>query len=74
MDRTKNRPVPSGRMSVNVAVELHFTIIGLTLLYMINPKTAMFGAISIFLYTRVYTPLKLSLSVLWVLFQAIPLC
>ena len=25
---------------------------------MINPKTAMFGAISIFLYTCVYTPLK----------------
>jgi protoheme IX farnesyltransferase len=25
---------------------------------MINPKTAMFGAISIFLYTSVYTPLK----------------
>jgi protoheme IX farnesyltransferase len=23
---------------------------------MINPKTAMFGAISIFLYTSVYTP------------------
>jgi 4-hydroxybenzoate polyprenyltransferase len=34
------------------------TIIGITLLYMINPKTAMFGAISIFLYTSVYTPLK----------------
>jgi protoheme IX farnesyltransferase len=32
------------------------TIIGITLLYMI--KTAMFGAISIFLYTSVYTPLK----------------
>jgi len=27
-------------------------------LYMINPKTAMFGAVSIFLYTSVYTPLK----------------
>jgi protoheme IX farnesyltransferase len=34
------------------------TIVGITLLYMINPKTAMFGAISIFLYTSVYTPLK----------------
>jgi protoheme IX farnesyltransferase len=40
---------------------------------MINPKTAMFGAISIFLYTSVYTPLKRSsLSVLWVLFRTIP--
>jgi len=34
------------------------TIIGLALLYMINPKSAIFGAISIFLYTSVYTLLK----------------
>ncbi|OYX85503.1 MAG: protoheme IX farnesyltransferase [Flavobacteriales bacterium 32-34-25] len=60
MDRTKNRPVPSGRMSPNVAliVASLLALIGLALLYMINPKTAMFGAISIFLYTSVYTPLK----------------
>ncbi|WP_310380513.1 heme o synthase [Flavobacterium sp.] len=60
MDRTKNRPVPAGRMSPNVALFIAsvLTIIGITLLYMINPKTAMFGAISIFLYTSVYTPLK----------------
>ncbi|MEN9909017.1 MAG: hypothetical protein RLZZ540_2166 [Bacteroidota bacterium] len=67
MDRTKNRPVPSGRMSSNMALVVAslLTIIGLSLLYMINPKTAMFGAISIFLYTSVYTPLKIltSLSV-----------
>lgn len=60
MDRTKNRPVPSGRMSTVVAltIAILLTIIGLVLLYLINPKTAMFGAISIFLYTSVYTPLK----------------
>ena len=60
MDRTKNRPVPSGRMSVNTALLIAslLTVIGLTLLYLINPKTAMFGAISIFLYTSLYTPLK----------------
>ena len=60
MDRTKNRPVPSGRMTpgVALAIAILLTIIGLTLLYMINPKTAMFGAVSIFLYTSVYTPLK----------------
>ena len=60
MDRTKNRPVPTGRMSVFSALVVAslLTIIGLALLYMINPKTAMFGAISIFLYTSVYTPLK----------------
>ena len=60
MDRTKNRPVPSRRMTPNTALFIAglLTVIGLTLLYMINPKTAMFGAISIFLYTCVYTPLK----------------
>ncbi|WP_188048882.1 heme o synthase [Flavobacterium sp. GP15] len=60
MDRTKNRPVPSGRMSKGSAllVASFLTVIGLVLLYTINPKTAMFGAISIFLYTSVYTPLK----------------
>ncbi len=60
MDRTKNRPVPAGRMSKNVALIIAsvLTVAGIVLLYTINPKTAMFGAISIFLYTSVYTPLK----------------
>jgi protoheme IX farnesyltransferase len=60
MDRTKNRPVASGKMSPNVALFIAslLTIIGLILLYLINPKSAMFGAVSIFLYTSVYTPLK----------------
>lgn len=60
MDRTKNRPVPSGRMTTNtaLAIAIALTVAGLALLYAINPKTAMFGAISIFLYTSVYTPLK----------------
>ena len=60
MDRTKNRPVASRRMSPNTAlfVASVLTIIGLILLYFINPKTAMFGAISIFIYTSLYTPLK----------------
>lgn len=60
MDRTKNRPIPAGRMSVGTAfiIASVFTILGLVVLYIINPKTAMFGAISIFLYVSVYTPLK----------------
>ncbi|WP_313806258.1 heme o synthase [Flavobacterium sp.] len=60
MDRTKNRPLPSGRISKQNAFVLGvvLTVIGLAILYAINPKTAMFGAISIFLYTSVYTPLK----------------
>jgi protoheme IX farnesyltransferase len=60
MDRTKNRPVASGRMSPRLAllVASLLTVLGLVLLYTINPKSAMFGAISIFLYTSIYTPLK----------------
>ena len=60
MDRTKNRPIPAGRMSVNTAfiIASVFTVFGIIILYTINPQTAMFGAISIFLYTSVYTPLK----------------
>ncbi|WP_010228083.1 heme o synthase [Gillisia marina] len=60
MDRTKDRPIPAGRMSVNAAfiIASTLTVIGLIVLYIINPKTAMFGAISIFLYVSVYTPLK----------------
>ena len=60
MDRTKNRPVASGRMAPNVALVVAsiLTLIGIVLLYSINPKSAMFGAISIFLYTSIYTPLK----------------
>ncbi|MCW2117864.1 heme o synthase [Flavobacterium sp. 7A] len=73
MDRTRNRPVPSGRMSPNAAliVASLLTVIGITLLYLINPKTAMFGAISIFLYTSVYTPLK-TITSLSVFVGAIP--
>lgn len=60
MDRTKNRPLPSGRVSSQNALLLGFalTLAGLIILYLINPKTAMFGAISIFMYVSMYTPLK----------------
>lgn len=60
MNRTKNRPIPAGRMSVKTAllIAVVLTLIGIVSLYVLNPKTAMFGAISIFLYTSAYTPLK----------------
>ncbi|MEZ4858880.1 MAG: heme o synthase [Flavobacteriaceae bacterium] len=60
MDRTKNRPLPSGRMNVRSAFVLAstLTLAGIILLYTINPQTAMFGAISIFMYVSLYTPLK----------------
>lgn len=60
MDRTKNRPLPSERMTVTTAFVLAIilTIAGLSILYNINERTAMFGAISVCLYTSAYTPLK----------------
>lgn len=60
MDRTKNRPIPSGRMEVRTAfiIAIILTIIGIVTLYIINPITAMFGAICIFMYVSLYTPLK----------------
>ncbi|SFT11542.1 protoheme IX farnesyltransferase [Zhouia amylolytica] len=73
MKRTKNRPIPSGRMSVQVAFVIAslFTLCGITALYIVNPKTAMFGAISIFMYTCMYTPLK-TISPLAVFVGAFP--
>ncbi|MAO07225.1 MAG: protoheme IX farnesyltransferase [Alteromonas sp.] len=60
MNRTKDRPLPSGRISVKWAFVLGsmLTLLGIFILYTINPKTAMFGAISIFMYVSLYTPLK----------------
>ncbi len=60
MVRTRDRPIPAGRMGVLPAFVLAcvLTLLGIGLLYVINPKTALFGAISIFMYVSLYTPLK----------------
>ena len=73
MKRTMNRPLPTGRMSKASAFifAITFTIIGLGILYSINPKSALFGAISIFLYTCAYTPMK-PISPLAVFVGALP--
>ena len=73
MQRTKGRPLPMGQISVNNALVLGFTFViaGLTFLYIINPLCAMLGAISIFIYACVYTPLKL-ITPLSVFVGAIP--
>ncbi|MEY8019436.1 heme o synthase [Muriicola sp. SD30] len=73
MSRTKNRPVPSGRITPSAALTIAviMTLLGIGILYFLNPKTAMFGAIAIFLYTSVYTPLK-TITPLSVFVGAIP--
>ena len=73
MKRTQNRPIPKDRMSTQTAFAIATTllIIGLVILYGFNPKTAMFGAISVFLYCCAYTPLK-TITPLSVFVGAIP--
>ena len=60
MNRTKNRPLPLGTLSMRQAwmVSLVLLLVGLTALYYINPMTSYFGALSVVLYAVVYTPLK----------------
>ena len=73
MERTLNRPLPTGALSVKQAVIVCVTLsfLGLTMLYIINFRTAFFGFISMIIYLALYTPLK-PITPLSVFFGAIP--
>ena len=73
MIRTSSRPIPSGEMTVNKALIICVTlgILGLSMLYLINFRTALFGLVSMIIYLSLYTPLK-TLTPLSVFFGAIP--
>lgn len=61
MNRTKNRPLPSGKMSVNQAyfIASVLGVLGIVLLWMfINPLSGILGTLALVIYTLVYTPLK----------------
>jgi len=61
MNRTKSRPLPQGNMSVIEALILATVmgVIGLALLYfMFNQLAAVLGALALFSYVMIYTPLK----------------
>jgi len=60
MQRTQNRPIPTGRLSVMEAMiaSTLMALVGLFLLYLINPLAFTFGAGALFIYAVVYTPLK----------------
>ena len=60
MDRTSNRPIPSGHLSVQTASILVIVlfIAGTTLLWMINLKSALLGVSAFLSYVFLYTPLK----------------
>ena len=73
MTRTSSRPLPSGEMTVNQALIIcsFLSLLGLTMLYVINFRTAIFGLISMIIYLALYTPLK-PITPLSVFFGAIP--
>ena len=60
MNRTKNRPLPAGNLTIAQAytAAISALLIGLFMLYSINVLSAFFGGISALLYAAVYTPLK----------------
>lgn len=61
MDRTKNRPIPSGRVSPNHALTFSFvlTIIGSYLIYIGSDFLGLqLGLLAMLWYNAIYTPLK----------------
>ena len=73
MKRTQNRPLPKNEITPIAALFLAIvtSVIGLIFMYLINIKVALLAALSIFLYTAVYTPMKL-ISPFSVFIGAIP--
>lgn len=74
MDRTANRPLPAGRMSVREALTSGFimAIVGVYILWTgLNPLCGILSLISLLLYTLVYTPSK-KITPFSVLIGAIP--
>lgn len=73
MERTKNRPVASGRMNASEAILYAglMCLLGVTLLGFFNPLSAFLGMLSLVLYAFLYTPLK-RFSTVAVLIGTIP--
>lgn len=73
MKRTKNRPLPKNKITKNTALFLAIAsaFIGISFMYLINIKVAILASVSLFLYTAIYTPMKL-VSPLAVFVGAIP--
>lgn len=60
MDRTKDRPLAAGRMSVTEAfiVASLTGIVGVGMLFYLNTLTGVLGVLALFSYVAIYTPLK----------------
>lgn len=60
MERTANRPIATGRMTVSEAVMAAglMTLVGISLLALFNVWASFFGMLSLVSYAFVYTPMK----------------
>jgi protoheme IX farnesyltransferase len=60
MTRTRNRPLPAGRLSPDVALAFGLTLgaLSVPLLFLVNLATGLLGLLSLISYVAVYTPLK----------------
>ncbi len=60
MKRTAGRPLAAGRMQISEAVMLAglMSMVGIILLALFNPMTALLGMLSLICYSFIYTPLK----------------
>jgi protoheme IX farnesyltransferase len=60
MNRTANRPLPAGRMSVSEAyiISISFAVVGALLLFQLNYYSGILGVLALVMYVFLYTPLK----------------
>ncbi len=60
MTRTRNRPLPAGRLSPDTALAfgLALAAVSAPLLFLVNPATGLLGLIALVSYVAIYTPLK----------------
>ena len=60
MARTRNRPLPAGRMSPDVALAFGLALgaVSVPMLFLVNLATGLLGLVSLVSYVAVYTPLK----------------
>lgn len=61
MARTKNRPLPAGRLAPQVALVFGLTLVGVAvpvLTFLVDPLTGLLGVIAFISYVLLYTPMK----------------
>jgi protoheme IX farnesyltransferase len=60
MRRTRNRPLPAGRLSADVALffGLALALVAAPLLFLVNVTTGLLGLLALVTYVTIYTPLK----------------